>query len=86
MLKFARESEADEIIVATEIGILHRMRKENPHKQFYPATTMAVCPNMKRITLDKVASSLETLTPLVTVAPETASRARLAIERMLSIA
>lgn len=85
MLKFARESEAGEIIVGTEVGILHRMRKENPQKQFYPASTLAVCPNMKRITLTKVERSLETLTPLVEVTPEIADHARQAIERMLAI-
>jgi quinolinate synthase len=85
MIEYARTSEAREIIVGTEIGIIHRMKKENPDKEFYPASKLAVCPNMKRINLEKVLWSLEDMLHRITVPPETATRARLSIDRMLEI-
>ena len=85
MVTRAVESPASTFIVATELGILHRMQRLAPTKRFVPASRAAVCPFMKRITLDKVASSLERLEPRVTVAPEIAARARRAIDRMLAI-
>ncbi|MBJ7608431.1 MAG: quinolinate synthase NadA [Candidatus Dormibacteraeota bacterium] len=85
MVRRAAESPASTFIVATEVGILHRMEKVIPGKRFLPASRGAVCQYMKMITLPKVAASLETLTPRVTVAPEIAARARVAIERMLAV-
>jgi quinolinate synthase len=85
MIKYARESDAKEIIVGTEIGIIHRLKKENPDKEFYPATDQAICPNMKLTNLEKVLWSLEDLQTEITVPKEIADRARVAIEKMLSI-
>jgi quinolinate synthase len=85
MVRRAVESPAQTFIVATELGILHRMSRLAPGKRFLPASPSAVCPFMKRITLDKVAAALERLQPRVTVAPEVAARARRAIERMLAV-
>lgn len=85
MIEYARNSEAREIVVGTEVGILHRMKKENPDKEFYPASKLAVCPNMKRINLEKVLWSLEDMLHRITVPPEIAARARLSIDRMLEI-
>jgi quinolinate synthase len=85
MVRRAVESPASTFIVATEVGILHRMERFAPGKRFLPASRGAVCQYMKMITLPKVAASLETLSPRVTVAPEIASRARLAIDRMLAV-
>lgn len=85
MLRRARASDATSFIVATEIGLLHRLRAENPGKQFYPATPNACCPNMKRTTLEKVARCLETLQPRIEVAEPIRSGARRAITRMLAI-
>ena len=85
MCRYSRESKAREIIVGTEIGIIHRLRKENPEKRFIPASEQAICPNMKLITLEKVLWSLEEMKHQVKVPPETASRAREAVERMLEI-
>jgi len=85
MLRVARSSPAREFIIATEIGLLHRLRIENPDKRFYPATTNASCPNMKKITPEKIAHSLETLTPRIQVPEPISSRARLAITRMLEL-
>jgi quinolinate synthase len=86
MLRLARQSSAQEFIVATETGILHRMRKEAPEKTFYPAKEDAVCRFMKMITLEKVLRSLEEEVYVVQVPEPVASRARLAIERMLALA
>lgn len=85
MVRFARETDAREIIVGTEIGIIHRLRKENPEKVFYPASTLAVCPNMKLINLEKVLWALEDMVYQVKVPVEIAQRARKAIDRMLEI-
>jgi quinolinate synthase len=85
MVRRALESPASTFIVATEVGILHRMERCAPSKRFVPASSDAVCPYMKRITLDKVASALERMEPRVTVAPEVAVRARRAIDRMLAV-
>jgi quinolinate synthase len=85
MIRRPAISNADEFIVATEVGILHRLRRENPNKTFYPANEHAVCAFMKVTTLPKVLSSLQRLEHRITVPEEIASRARLAIERMVAI-
>ncbi len=71
--------------MATETGILHRLRKEVPGKQFLAADEGAVCRFMKQITLPKVRDCLRDLAPAVEVEPDTAQRARRAIDRMLAI-
>ena len=86
MLERATESEADEFVVATETGILHRMRKENPGKKFYPANENSVCEYMKMITLEKLYDSLKHDLYEVKVEQELAERAWTPIERMLQIA
>ncbi len=86
MIKRAAISPAPAFIVATEVGIIHRMQKLVPGKRFIPASSDAVCPYMKKITLDKVRRSLETLSPRVVVDPATAGRARRAIDRMIGVA
>jgi len=85
MARFCRESAAREFIVGTEPGLLHRLRQENPGKQFFPASELADCPNMRLNTLEKMVWALEDLQPQVTVPAEVAERARQAIERMLRI-
>jgi quinolinate synthase len=85
MLKHAQTSAATKFIIATEHGILHTLRKENPGKEFFPASQRAVCPNMKRITLEKVLWSLEDMKHQITVAPDVAAKARRALERMIEI-
>ena len=84
MCRYARESAAETIIVGTEEGILHRLRKENPGKRFI-AVGGLVCSDMKKITLENVAASLRDLKTRVTVAPETAARAKRAIDAMLEV-
>ena len=85
MCRYARESNAKEIVVGTEIGILHRLRAENPGKSFYPACDNLICPNMKKTTLESVASCLRDLSNRVVVEEPIASRARRAIDAMLAI-
>jgi quinolinate synthase len=85
MLEFARNSPADEFIVATETGMLHPLEKENPGKTFIAANRAAVCRYMKMITLPKLRDSLRDLAPEVSVDPAIAERARIPIERMVAI-
>ena len=85
MLNFARDSEAEEFIVATETGMLHPLSAENPGKRFIPANRAAVCKYMKMITLPKLRDTLRDLKPVVKVDPGLAERARVPIERMVAI-
>lgn len=85
MIKRPKTSPHDEFIVATEVGILHRLRRENPSKTFYAANPDAVCAFMKVTTLPKVLSSLQRMEHRITVPAPIAARARLAIERMVAI-
>jgi quinolinate synthase len=85
MIKHAAASDASQFVVATEIGVLHRMRKANPEKEFLPIDESISCKYMKMITLEKVRNSLRDMSHVVTVAPELAARARGAIERMIAL-
>jgi quinolinate synthase len=85
MVRYAAREEVKELIVGTEIEIVHRLTRENPGKKFIPASNKAVCPNMKKITLEKILESLETLTPEVRVPEEIRVRALIPVERMLEI-
>jgi quinolinate synthase len=85
MIRRPSQSDADEFIVATEIGILHRLRRENPNKRFIAANDRASCAYMKVTTLPKVYRALERMQHRITVPEAVAARARLAIERMVAI-
>ena len=85
MMRRARASRARRFVVATETGVLHRLRRENPEKEFIAAREAAECRYMKQITLEKLRDSLRDLKYEVTVPAPTAARARRAIERMLAI-
>jgi quinolinate synthase len=85
MCGYAQNTSETDFIVATENGIIHRLKKENPAKNFYPAAEAAVCPNMKRITVEKVLWSLEDLSFEITLPADIMDKARLSIERMLQI-
>ena len=85
MMRYARESNAPGFIIGTETGILHRLRKENPDKYFIPVTDKAVCPNMKRITLEKVLWSLQDMKHQIIVPEDIRVRALNSVERMLAI-
>jgi quinolinate synthase len=71
--------------VATETGILHRLHKEIPGRNFVAADANAVCGYMKQITLEKVRDTLRDLAPTVEVPEDIAGRARVAIDRMLAV-
>ena len=85
MMNHVSKSDSQQFVVATETGILYRMRQQNPQKTFIPASENAECEYMKMITLDKVYRSLYDEKYEVKVAKRIADKARLAIERMLSI-
>jgi len=85
MIKRPALSGADEFIVATEVGILHRLRRENPSKRFFAANERASCAYMKVTTLPKVRDALARTQHRITVPEDVAKRARRAIERMVAI-
>jgi len=85
IIRYAAREDVSELIVGTEVEILHRLRKENPGKTFIPASENAICRDMKRITLDKLLKSLETMTPEVRVPEEIRVKAKAAVDRMLEI-
>ncbi|MFH2070990.1 MAG: quinolinate synthase NadA [Elusimicrobiota bacterium] len=86
MVRYVKEADGREFIIGTETGLIHRLKKENPGKEFFPASPHAVCPNMKSITLEKVLWSLEDMKPEVSV-PENIRKAALrSVNRMLELA
>jgi quinolinate synthase len=85
MCRYAELPEVTQMIVVTEIGIIHRLQKENPKKQFIPVSSAAVCPTMKLITPEKIIRSLETLTPEVKVPESIRTKAIGAVNKMLRI-
>jgi len=84
MVRYAEETRAPEVLVATEVGILHRMSRLNRTTQFTPLDANAICPYMKEITLEDVRDSLALDQYRIEVAPETAAKARVALERMVA--
>ena len=84
MVRFAQETRAPEVLVATEVGILHRMRRLNPGTRFTPLSEGAICPYMKQIDLTDVRDSLALGQFVVDVPAETARKARRALDRMIA--
>ena len=85
MVRFAKESPANEFIIGTEKGILHRLQKDSPDKKFYAPTEHTICPNMKKITLEKLAWSLEDNQYPIELPADIIGKARGAIQRMIAI-
>jgi quinolinate synthase len=85
MCRYAQRDEVREMVVGTEIGIIHRLKKENPGKRFIPVSEQAICPNMKLITLEKVLWSLEEMSPEVKVPERIRIKAIAAVDKMLKI-
>lgn len=85
MCRYAKESKAKEIIVGTEMGLIYRLQKENPDKKFYPASELAICPNMKLGGLEKILWTLEDIKNEVKVPKEIQTKAILSVNKMLSI-
>ncbi|GAB4245576.1 MAG: quinolinate synthase NadA [Thermoleophilia bacterium] len=85
MIRYCRESSAQEFIIGTELGMIHRLEKDVPGKRFYPATRSAICPNMKLTTLRKAVAALEAGAPVVQVPEEVREKALRAVRRMVEI-
>ena len=85
MLKYVKESPAKQIVIGTESGIIHRLRKENPDKEFIALAPAPRCMNMKKITLESVLKSLEEMQTPVELPQAMIERAKLPIERMLAV-
>jgi quinolinate synthase len=85
MLDYVRQSSAKEFIIGTEMGIIHRMQKENPFKVFYCPSPRLICRPMKRISLEDVLAALQKNRHQVTVPKEVRERALKAVERMLAV-
>jgi quinolinate synthase len=83
MCRYARRDDVRQMVVGTEIGIIHRLRKENPGKKFIPVSEQAICPDMKLVTLEKVLWSLEKMSPEVKVSQEVRLGALAAVDKML---
>lgn len=83
MIRHARETPASTVIVGTEVGLVSRLQRESPGKEFVPASPYLVCPDMKMITLELVEDAIAARAPVVTVPREVAAPARVALERML---
>jgi quinolinate synthase len=86
IIRYAARPDVKQLIVGTEIGVLHRMKQENPLKDFFPVTEKAICPNMKLTTLEKVLWALEDMRPEVTVPEDIRLKALQAVKRMLEVA
>jgi quinolinate synthase len=85
MLSFAKKSSAKIFIVATEVGIIHALKRATPAARFIPASERAVCPNMKKITLEKVLWSLQDMQYRITVPDDIRVKAKKALDRMIEI-
>jgi quinolinate synthase len=85
MVRYAARIDVREMIVGTEIGMLYRLRKENPGKRFIPVSEQAVCPDMKMITLEKVVAALEKMEPVVKVPEDIRIKAKASVDRMLEV-
>ncbi len=84
MIRFAEETRAPEVLVATEVGILHRMRRLNPTTRFTPLDEGTICPFMKEIDLTDVRDALRLRQYEIDVPADTATKARQALERMVA--
>jgi quinolinate synthase len=85
MLKYPGQSDNEEFIVGTEIGLIYRLQKLYPDKKFYPASEKALCPNMKMISMEKILWSLQEMTPVVKVPDKLREKAYVPVKRMLDI-
>jgi len=85
MLKFAEKSTAKQFIVATETGMIHPLKKQNPEAEFIPASDRAICPNMKKITVEKIIWSLEDMKYKIVLPDQIRLKARKALDRMVEV-
>jgi len=85
MYEYARSNPAQKFIIATEMGILWRLQKENPEKEFILPSRSLICPNMKLTSLEDIRDCLQTMEPRITVDEETREKAKLTLDRMLAV-
>jgi quinolinate synthase len=85
MIRHSKTTSATQIALATEMGIIYRLRKENPAKMFIPVSEQAVCPNMKMIGLENILWSLEDLSPEVKVPEDIRLKAKKAVDKMIEV-
>ena len=85
MIRYAHDTDVAEMIIGTEIGIIHRLQKENPDKRFFAVSEQAVCPRMKLITLDTILWSLQNNSHVIKIPEPIRVKARRAVDRMLEI-
>lgn len=85
MLKYVKKSSAKRYIVGTEKGIIHALKKGDPDAEYMPATERAICPNMKKITIDKIITSLEELKERIVIEEQIRIRAKKSLDRMVEI-
>ncbi len=85
MLRFCKDSPARSFLIGTEMGLIHRLRKEAPDKEFFLISNGLICPNMKKTTLDSVLDTMRSKKNLVSVPEETRTKAKRAVDRMLEI-
>lgn len=86
IIDYVTKSEQDKFIICTEMGIFYELQQKNPQKKFYSVGHRQFCPNMKRVTLEKVVQALENMKPEVVVEEKVAGKARKALEKMLELA
>lgn len=86
IIDYATASDAKEFIICTEMGVFYELNQKNPEKKFYSVGHRQFCPNMKRITLEKVLASLENLAPEVELDEELSKKAEYPLNRMLELA
>lgn len=86
IIAYSEKSSASEFIVVTELGVMYELQKRNPDKKFYAAGNMQICPNMKKITLDKIIAALESNAPAVELQEDFMKKALAPMERMLELA
>jgi len=85
MLKYVSQSDKDEFVIATESGLLYPLQKNNPNKKFYSASDVLTCLDMKKISLQDIVNTLDTLSPEIRVPENIRKKAIKAVERMISI-
>jgi quinolinate synthase len=85
MIRYSKETTVKDILIGTEMGMLHRLKKECPDKNFILLSPKLICPNMKYTNLEKILASLQNREHIITVPPEIRNRAVLALERMLAV-
>ncbi len=84
MLKYAKKTDRD-LIIGTEVGIIHRLKKENPGRNFYPVSNYVVCPNMKMNTLETIRDSLRDMRTPISVPEDIRIKAKNALDKMLAV-